>query len=66
MDTQTRDLYMKVDAAEYVLNLMMEVGATSCALDKQREHCRGLRAQLNAICPDGSYDPNERNIVEKV
>lgn len=64
--TSLTELYMKVDASEYVLALMEQTGATQSTLDSQREKCRGYRAELNTICPDGEYDPKYGNIVEYI
>lgn len=57
------DLKLQVDAAEYVLRLLQEIGA-DCT--DQIAHCRELRAALNQACPDSEhYDPRDGNIVAK-
>lgn len=40
--------------------------ADQSTFDAALKACRNLRGQINAACPDGEYDPNLRNVVEKV
>lgn len=57
------DLKLKVDAAEYVLRQMQDMGM-DCT--DQVAHCRELRRAMMALCPDGQfYDVNDGNIVAK-
>lgn len=61
-----QELASRIRSALFVLALMEETGASDAALIQQRDYVRGLRAELNQQCPDGEYDPNLRNVVEKV
>lgn len=60
------ELASRIRSAGYVLALMEETGASDAALIQQVEYLRGLRAELNAECPDGSEDPHDHNIVAKI
>jgi hypothetical protein len=58
------DLIAKYRSAAYVYRLLEETGASADVLAQQLAHCRELRSQINADCPDNStYDPMEHNIV---
>lgn len=60
------ELKSRIRSAGYVLALMEETGAAYEALIQQRDYLRGLRRELNVICPDGEYDPNIDNLVERI
>lgn len=40
--------------------------ADQATFDAALAACRNLRGQINAACPDGEYDPNIDNVVERI
>jgi len=66
MTPELTDLMMRYETAADCLKLLEMSDVTGAVFDAQVKRCRALRAQMNALCPDGEHDPHEGNVVERI
>lgn len=64
MNTQLETLIDQYRAAKRYLVAVQD--ADQATFDAALKACRNLRGQINAACPDGEYDPNIDNVVERI